>query len=735
VAAGGGVGKTALVRKWLERMAAEHYRGARRVFAWAFYAREARPRASSSDRFIRKALEWFGDPNPDAGSAWSKGARLAQLVQKKKSLLILDGLTPLQSPLDVDRGRLNDPALETLFTGLARENQGLCIFTTREELAGVEKYGERVRGIALEPMSVEAGRALLKAAGVRGADRDLDEAIRRFGANALALDLLSRYLREAEDRDISHAPGTPDPDGEEEAGAPPRRIMEAFVRRLGDGPENNVLHLLGLFDRPAEKAVVDAVLTGGVIPGLTDHLHDLPGEEWLDLLAGLRGRGPLAPEGRHGPEVLDCHPLTREYFGRKLKEDHPEAWKEAHGRLFEYYKSLPDKELPDTLEEMAPLFAATAHGCRAGRRQEALYDVYWSRIKRKGAQYSAKKLGALGSDLAVLSCFFEGSWSRPAPDLPAGDKAIVLNWAGFRLRELGRYREAVQAARAGLEARVEEANWNEAARDAGGLCELHLTLGDVKQAVDYGRRSVELADQGGESGARMTFRAALADALHQAGELAEAEKLFRKAEALQKERQPEQPYLYSLRGFQLCALLLGRRECGEVIQRAGHTLEFAAKSGLAKSAIALDKLSLGRAHLLQGLEEGADDFTLAEEWMNQAVADLRESGQREYLPRGLLARAGLRRARREFTGAWEDLEEAREIAGQGGMGVHLADCHLEAARLHLDQGRKENAGKSLEKAKDIIEEMGYHLRDQEIVALENGLPGRAGKVIKVNGGD
>jgi len=69
--------------------------------------------------------------------------------------------------------------------------------------------------------------------------------------------------------------------------------------------------------------------------------------------------------------VLDCHPLIREYFGQKLREQNPEGWKAGHKRLYYYYKELPEKEYPDTLNEMEPLFAAVAHGCQAGLHQEA----------------------------------------------------------------------------------------------------------------------------------------------------------------------------------------------------------------------------------------------------------------------------------------------------------------------------------------------------------------------------
>ena len=79
------MGKSTLVNKWLERMEADNYRGARRVYAWSFYSQGTGERVTSADLFIAEALEWFGDPDPTEGSPWSKGERLAELVRKEKT--------------------------------------------------------------------------------------------------------------------------------------------------------------------------------------------------------------------------------------------------------------------------------------------------------------------------------------------------------------------------------------------------------------------------------------------------------------------------------------------------------------------------------------------------------------------------------------------------------------------------------------------------------------------------
>ena len=97
---------------------------------------------------------------------------------------------------------------------------------------------------------------------------------------------------------------------------------------------------------------------------------------------------------------------------------------------------------------------------------------------------------------------------------------------------------------------------------AGNLSELTLTLGDLTQAVASAEESVELADRSADAGERMINRTTLADALHQAGRWEESAASFREAEAMQAERQPEYPRLYSLQGYRYCDLLLSAGSAG-----------------------------------------------------------------------------------------------------------------------------------------------------------------------------
>ena len=499
---------------------------------------------------------------------------------------------------------------------------------------------------------------------------------------------------------------------EQEYGKHANKVMDAYEGWF-EKPEQEILRIMGLFDRPAPIDAVEDLKNGTEIEGLTTEIKGLSDYRWKIALKNLRKARLLDKEDEHNLDELDCHPLVREHFGEKLKARNPKAWKEAHSRLYEWYKSIA-KLSPDTIEEMAPLYSAVSHGCQAGRWREAYDKVYRQRIRRGNEYFSMRKLGAFGAELSVLSGFFEVSWSKPIGELREDSKASIMNAAGFCLRALGRLSESAQPIQAGLEIDKTRKDWESAARETDNLSELYLTIGDVTKALDYAEQSVKLADQSGDADRRMASRTKLADALKQIGRQKEAEDTFKTAEDMQKKTYPKDAYLMSLRGFNYCDLLLGQGKYEEVLNRASQTLEFE-KEGYPLLDIALDRLSLGRAYMLKAQEDG--DFPKAFEHLNQAVNGLRQAGDQTYIPRGLLARASLRRIQKEFDRAKHDVDEAFGIASRGGMGLYLADCHLEYARLYFDMG-EEKAKEHLATAKEMIDHTGYHRRDKEIQELE-----------------
>jgi len=118
---------------------------------------------------------------------------------------------------------------------------------------------------------------------------------------------------------------------------------------------------------------------------------------------------------------------------------------------------------------------------------------------------------------------------------------------------------------------------------------------------------------------------------------------------------------------------------------------------------------------------GADNYAEAAVFLQRAVDGLRQAGQLDYLPRGLLARAALYRLTGAYTQAQRDLDEAQRIATRGSMRLHESDCHLESAHLALATGDRASARKAWETAKAMVDEMGYHRRDEEVKEIERRL--------------
>jgi len=157
IVAWAGVGKSTLVNHWLRRMAAKHYRSAELVFGWSLYRHGSSGDTTSAGEFLDSALTWFGDADPRLGTAWEKGERLAKLVAHRRTLLVLDGLEPLQNPPGPQEGRVREPSLHALLRELAAFNKGLCVITTRTPVADIADHeGSSALRRDLEHLSSEA---------------------------------------------------------------------------------------------------------------------------------------------------------------------------------------------------------------------------------------------------------------------------------------------------------------------------------------------------------------------------------------------------------------------------------------------------------------------------------------------------------------------------------------------------------------------------------------------------
>jgi len=652
IIAPGGAGKTALMTRWYRRHLDDTT-----IFGWSFYSQGTSDKSQpSSDPFFAAALPWFGITVSPTASIFDKVDLLVDRLRQERALLILDGVEPLEDP----EGSLRDLALKALLQELAACNAGLVLVTTRVRLSDVPDEPPCALSLDLENLDPADGARYLAHLGVRGPEDELRAASEAYDSHALALTLLGTYLVTFCEADIRRRADIRELQVDEtKPGRHARKVMASYARMYEGQPELAILRALGYFNRPAEPEALKLVL-----PPMDDrkyraalkHLHDAR----LILTTD-----PAQP--------LDCHPLVREHFAA-------DATPEGHALLYEHYKKQAPP-VPDTLEEMTPLFYAVYHGCQAGRHKEALANIYYDRILRGHESHLWKKFGAFGTNLSLLANFFATPWTQPVATLPPADQSWVIGEAGHSLRAFGRLADAVEPLRTAAEDLERSKDWKNAAIRWGNLSVLNCKLGNILEAVAAARQAVDYADRDRDWFGRLSSRTILAEALHQAGGFAEAKRLLVEAERLQAEADPAHPNIYSGHGYRYCDLLLGQGQTEEVLRRASRTLNWEEGRLL---PIGLDHLSLGRAHP-SGSAEAAHH-------LDQAVDFLRRAGYLYYLPLALLAR-----------GTPQDLEEVFRIATRSGMRLYLADYHL--------------AKGNLAEAERLINETGYHRRDSELAAL------------------
>ncbi len=730
ICAAGGIGKSALTFQWLKNMQPE-YCNVEKVFAWSFYSQGSHDTQNSSTAFFQEALPFFGFNGEMPKDDTAKGRLLVKYLNNQSFILILDGLEPLQHRVNILDGELKDVGIRALIDDLfyhgLKAEKNLVLISSRQPLKELESWDqEKYLNLDLKTLNELDSIQLLQNLGVKGTEKEFKKIFEEIQGHALSLILLGKLLVNEFDGDIQMRDQLPNLWEEEKLGNHTKKILQYYWNLWNDEtPEKALLCLLGLFDRPMGLLEKEHLIKNADISNPLKLLNNL---QFKKVEKGLEKAGLLLhiqdwQSSKDCQSIAvsrkewDCHPLIREFVGEQFKQQHFNLFQQAHLKLFEFYQQLPEKNQPDTPEELAPLYRAVVHGCLAGEFQKALDDVYWERIKRKEEYYSTQKLGLYSEDLSALAAFFPQGWSQPVQQgLSEADQAWLLAAASFCLMSLGRLAEAIQPRQAALKIRVKTKDWENSSRTAQNLVDLMLPLGQLTEATTAAQQALDYAQQAEDLFEQTKSQAYLATALHRVGKLEESQKNFEQAEQLQKERQPNNPQLYSGAGFYYCALLLDQAteqtEIQTVLKRGKYSLEI----GIANNhliTISLDQLTLARAYFK------LDELKEAENYFNQAVEGVRKAGKIEFMPIFLLDRANFFIKINKLEEAKRDLSEAKQIISRSGMKLYEVDYHLAMCRFFHLTKEKLSFDKHLSAAKTLIKSTGYHLRDKSVLELEN----------------
>jgi len=709
----GGVGKSALPRRWIESQA---WPAGTRFIGHSFYSQGSRDQTVSARAFLLRALAALGDAPEPTTSDHDLGRLLAERAAAAPTLLALDGLEPLQQAADDPklRGRLKDQGIAALLEGLGRApGEALCLASSRLPIPDpLIETQPGFRQIDLGVLPRAGAVELIAARGIAGTPEQLAAMAQRCADHPLALILAAELTHsflgnQAAGFLARHWPVLAG-EGPERHAQTVMGWLDAALRDEHAALDRALVRVLGLFDRPAPWGAIRALadLTPP-IAGLTEPLHAASESELDESLARLRqwgladrgGEGYLDLEADRMSALLDAHPLVREHFGRALEQESPAAWRAAHGLLFDWFRALPEKEQPDSLEGLEPPYRAVGHGCRAGRYAQALDEVYRDRIHHGGQGYTLFQLGAISSDLSVLSGFFPEGWSRPpvTGDLSEVWRSWLISTVAFCLMSLGRLDDALGPRRMRREQTREAGDWSNFCMSTENLVDLLTPLGHWREAESVAREAVEaagrIADRNMARERQLMALSCLGRARHGQGRPVDAVQAFAEAEAVQAHLAPHLPTLVSLCGFDYAQLLLEQArtpaERLAVLERARASLAFAESAG--------HLLSIALAHCTIGQALAGPDGSVAEPdgeareagaALDLAIKTMRRASKVDFLPVLYLARARHRRTQGDPSGARADLDAAVAISTPPGMRTYLAESALLAGQLALDRVAK-----------------------------------------------
>ncbi|WP_319576740.1 hypothetical protein [uncultured Desulfobacter sp.] len=719
IIASGGIGKSALIDEWLQQIAECNYYDKTYVFGWSFYSQGSHKTFTNSYDFFNKILPFLGIseiPKDDI----EKARLLARCMQQLPCLLILDGLEPLQYPpkLPNINGELHDIALKELIACFRRiKSRSFVLISSRQPLIELKKWHPKhYSNLELDVLPEDEGAALLESLGVTGSLKERKSISKDLNGHALSLVLIGHLLSMRHQGDCRRYKDLPpltsaygNSDAEKDS-CHAKRVL-SYYDELQDSNSRHFLHLIGLFDRPMnreEKAILFSNSKHA------EQLQSLTVQQLRTVEQNLEKSGLLlGKKGSLERMEWDCHPIIRSYFGRKFKDDYSENFKQAHMVLFEYYNKLPQKELPDTLEEMQPLYRAVMHGCFAGEYKKTLESIYYKRILRGEEHYSEYMLGAYSQEITALSAFFPLGWENTIKtDLTKFNIIWLLKVVSHCLVSQGRLQEAILSINSNLRQMKQIKNIAKEKADSKRiLTNIYNSIGLLKDAKIIIIKALHESKINKRAKDEILNQCRLAAVLHRIGDLIGAEANFRQAEKNEQQLNNRRLY-YSLSGFDYCSLLLdkakNKNQLYEIIEKGKSSDNKEYNNPLNN---AFGELTFARAYF------ALNKTSIAEKYFEQAIEQIQMSKRIELMPPFYLYRADFYLAQKQFEKVEADLNSAWEIIERCSMTLYGVDYLLIHGHFLIITGDFKKALDDYEEAKQFIKETNYHLRDTELNLL------------------
>jgi len=521
----GGVGKSALVRKWYDELEDNKIQPDG-IFWWGFY------RNAYLEQFLNALLRYVsgGQVKPDKiKSTWEKTERIKEYLGQGTYLIILDGLEEMQKGQTSGEqfGCMEHRECSDMLRFLAdTKGNGMCLISTRYPLTDIKSYkGTAYQKIEVERLSTEDARALFEKVGVKGSLEEIESVINEYDGHALSLTLLSTYLVEDFGGDITKANEIPAFHSDKEAGGKAHRILLWYAKQLTE-EQSAFMKIFSLFRRAVREDDFEGVFRAKMETEMNQALTAMSVFKFKRMADNLVDRRLISKDQDN---MYATHPLIKNYFESIFNEDDKKL---CHKRIYEYIGGYAPEEA-DTLEEMRPLFEQVYHGCAAELYDEVFDDVYFAKINKRNEDFITSTLGAWETDLYLARAFFpQGDLSQTPLVTKKSAQSWLLNTAGLALLSTGRPQEAQEPFLTGIKMDIEAKDWRYASVGYYNLADLRFRTGELESGVESAKNSLEIAENAEDEQHIMISKGYLGWILHLLGKGEEAEKKFRQADEL-----------------------------------------------------------------------------------------------------------------------------------------------------------------------------------------------------------
>jgi hypothetical protein len=333
----GGVGKTALVSRFVQQVVRGDLQRPEFVFGWSFY-QDRRP-----EPLFEAICRALGDEATDQGGRGAMERALGLLTESGRALLVLDGLEVIQRPPKSDlSGAVTDPILDQFLRYIIRGTGELqSIITTRFSPAM-----PNLEVLSLGTLSDVSSEEFLRETGVTGSSADFRRVVSEVGGHALTLQVLGSYLTQHLEGDIGAALELVSAKIETEHPAERNlaAVLESVDARL-DERERALLARICLFRTGVDIHDLEVIFANSDDPIVSGPLSGLRPWEIASLVRGLEDLSLIVI--REG--LCTTHPVLRNYFIQGLQETET-----IHQRLGQHYARLlvsEDQPIPHDAAE------------------------------------------------------------------------------------------------------------------------------------------------------------------------------------------------------------------------------------------------------------------------------------------------------------------------------------------------------------------------------------------------